>query len=158
MLQFKKATERVSTLETIGSIATLVGKDGYHELASEKNFKSEKKVSLKLVNSQGDYQYVNCSTPVGNWLRESSSKSQLAERLNEVATLPILKLPQTDRETGEAIMVVDEETGEEVQLVLYSISFAGSTDMSATRVTITEDMLDREVAKRAINFEDLIAI
>jgi hypothetical protein len=158
MLKFRKATERESTLETIGTVATLAGKDGYHELASDKNFKSEKKVSLKLVDANGDYLYVNCSTPVSNWLRDSSSKEELNKKLNEVGTLPILKLPQTDQETGEPIMVTNEETGEEEQLILYSVSFSGATDMSATRINITEDMLNREIAKRAINFEDLIAI
>jgi hypothetical protein len=172
MLKFKKATERTSTLKTIGTVAEFVGKGGYHELASEKNFKGTvnadgvkilKKVSIKLVNAQGDYEYVNCSTPVGNWLRESASATELKERLSNVATLPILELPQTitdenDPNFGQPYMVVDEETGEEKQLVLYSISFTGATDMSSTRTNITEDMLKAEVAKRAINFEDLIAI
>jgi hypothetical protein len=171
MLKFKKASERVSTLATIGTVAEFVGKDGYHELASEKNFKGTivngvkvlKKVSIKLVNKAGDYEYVNCSKPVGDWLRESSSASELKERLENVATLPILELPQTitdenDANFGQPYMVIDEETGEEKQLVLYSIGFTGATDMSSTRTNITDDMLKKEVAKRAINFEDLIAV
>lgn len=172
MLKFKKASERASTLATIGTVAEFVGKGGYHELASEKNFKGTinaegvkvlKKVSIKLVNSQGDYEYVNCSTPVGNWLRDSSSATELKERLENVATLPILELPQTitdenDPNFGQPYMVIDEETGEEKQLVLYSISFTGATDMSSTRTNITDAMLKAETAKRAINFEDLIAV
>jgi hypothetical protein len=172
MLQFKKASERVSTLKTIGTVAEFVGAGGYHELASLRNFKGTinkagvkelKKVSIKLVNKAGDYEYVNCSTPVGNWLRESTSPDELQERLNDVATLPILELPQLERDEnsanfGQPIMVTDEETGEEKPLVLYSISFTGATDMSSTRTSITDDMLKKEVAKRAINFEDLIAV
>lgn len=167
MLQFKKASERVSTLETIGTVASLVGKGGKFELASKNNFngtidkngvKVLKQVSIKLVNKDGDYYYLNCSKPVGNWLREVSGE-QLKERLAELGSLPVLKLPQVDRDEnsptfGEAI--IDEETGE--QLVLYPISFTGATDMSATSVSITEDMLNKEIAKRAITFEDLIAI
>ena len=172
MLQFKKASERVSTLKTIGTVAEFVGAGGYHELASLRNFKGTvnkagvkelKKVSIKLVNKDGDYEYVNCSAPVGNWLRESSSAKELKERLENVATLPILELPQiitdeNDPNFGQPYMVTDEETGKEKQLVLYSISFTGATDMSSTRTNITDEMLKKEFAKRAINFEDLIAI
>jgi len=165
MLQFKKATERVSTLETIGTVASFVGKDGSYALASIKNFngtidengnKVLKKVSIKLMNKDGDYEYVNCSKPVGDWLREVTGQ-ELKSRIDELALMPILKLPQVDKE-GNPIMIIDEETGEEKQLILYSISFNGNTDMSATSVTITDEMLNKEIAGRAINFEDLIAI
>ena len=89
MLKFKKASERVSTLKTIGTVAEFVGAGGYHELASLRNFKGTvnkagvkelKKVSIKLVNKAGDYEYVNCSTPVGNYLREVSGDA-LKERI-----------------------------------------------------------------------------
>jgi hypothetical protein len=171
MLQFKKASERVSTLETIGTVASFIGKGGKYELASLKNFNGTinkagvrelKKVSIKLLNKDGDYEYVNCSTPVGNWLREVSGE-QLKERLAEIGSLPILKLPQTitdesDPNFGKPYMVVNDETGEEEQLILYSISFTGATDMSATSVSITDEMLNKQIASRAISFEDLIAI
>lgn len=171
MLQFKKASERVSTLETIGTVAEFVGKGGKYELASLKNFNGTinkagvrelKKVSIKLLNKDGDYEYVNCSTPVGNYLREVSGDA-LKERLDEIGSLPILKLPQTitdenDANFGKPYMVVNKETGEEEQLILYSISFTGATDMSATSVSITDEMLNKQIAKRAISFEDLIAV
>jgi len=172
MFEFKKASERVSTLETIGSVASLTGKDGYHELASKNNFKGTvnadgvtilKKVSIKLVNKNGDYKYVNCSGPVGTYLRDSSSEAELKERLVELGSLPVLKLPQIEKDEnspnfGKPVMVTDEETGEEVPLILYVISFTGDTDMSSTRTMITDEMINKEVAKRAISFEDLIAI
>lgn len=171
MLQFKKATDRANSLETIGTVAENVGKDGYHELASKDNFKGTivngikvlKKVSIKLVNKAGDYEYVNCSGPVGTYLRESSSEAELKERLAELTSLPILKLPQVERDEnspnfGQPIMVIDKETGELKPLVLYSISFAGGTDMSSTRTAVTDEMLKKEIASRAINFEDLIAM
>jgi hypothetical protein len=172
MLQFKKATERVSTLETIGTVASFIGKGGKYELASMKNFKGAvnadgvnilKKVSIKLMNKDGDYEYVNCSGPVGTYLRDSSSPTELKERLTELGSLPILKLPQLERDEnspnfGKPIMVVDEVTGEEKELILYSISFTGATDMSSTSTSVTDEMLNREIASRAINFEDLIAI
>jgi len=171
MLQFKKASERVSTLKTIGTVAEFVGAGGKFELASLNNFNGTinkagvrelKKVSIKLVNKAGDYEYVNCSTPVGNWLREVSGNA-LKERVTELGSFPILELPQTITDEnspnfGKPYMVVNKDTGEEEQLVLYSISFTGATDMSATSINITDEMLKKEVAKRAINFEDLIAI
>jgi hypothetical protein len=170
MLEFKKATERVSTLKTVGTVAELVGKGGYHELSSTKNFKGVVKannklsnVTIKLVNKDNEYEYVNCAGPVSAYLRESNSEEELKARLAELATLPILELPQVERDEnspnfGKPIMVVDETTGEEKPLIIYAISFAGATDMSSTRVEITDAMLKAEVAKREINFADLIAI
>ena len=87
----------------------------------------------------------------------------MKSRLAELGSLPILELPQLERDEnspnfGQPIMVIDEETGEEKPLILYSISFTGATDMSATSVSITDEMLNKEIASRAINFEDLIAL
>jgi hypothetical protein len=166
MLKFKKSSEQVSSLKTVGTVSSLVGTNGYHELASEKNFKGEmlngiltqKKVSIKLVNAEGDYQYITCSKPVSAWLRESSSETELKERLANLSAFPILELPQFDAVTKEPVMVDDEETGESIQLVLYSISFTGGTDMSSTRTTVTAEMIKQEVVKRSIKFEDLIAL
>ena len=172
MLKFKKASERVSSLKTIGTVASFIGKDGKYELTSSKNFKGEinkngvrvfKKVSIKLMDKNGDYEFVNCSKPVGDYLREATTESDLKARLAELGSLPILELPQTitdenDPKFGQPYMVVNEETGEEEQLVLYSISFTGATDMSATSIAITDEMLNKEIASRAIKFEDLIAL
>jgi hypothetical protein len=165
MLKFRKASQQEGTLKTIGTVAENAGLGGYHELSSEKNFKGEVKengkrtnVTIKVVNKEGDFSYVNCSEAVSTWLRESSSPQEVKERVSQLATFPILSLPQVDRETGEPVMVVDEETGEEVQLVINSISFSGASDMSATRTVITEDLLKAETAKRAVDWNSLIAI
>jgi hypothetical protein len=159
MLQFKKATERTEGLVNVGTIASLAGIGGSHELASAKNFKSDKRVSIKLTNKEGDYQYINCSTPVSAWLREANTEAELKTRLNGLAQMPIYELPQTNQETGEPVMVVNEETGEVEQLVLYAISFGAATDMSSTRVTITQEMLEaKQVAARELDFSELIAL
>lgn len=172
MLEFKKATDRANSLKTIGTVASFIGQGGTYELASTKNFKGTidadgvkrlKKVSIKLINKAGEFEWVNCSSPVGTYLRESSTTAELKERLAELGSLPILELPQLERDEnspnfGKPIMVVDPETGEEKALVLYSISFTGGADMSSTRTVVTDDMLKREIASRAINFEDLIAM
>ena len=172
MLQFKKQTERTNSLKTIGTVASFIGEGGKYELASTKNFKGTvdsqgntilKKVSIKLINKDDEIEYVNCSGPVSAYLRESASPEELKERLAELGSLPILELPQLERDEnspnfGKPIMVVDEETGEEKPLVLYSISFTGASDMSSTRISITDEMLKKEISARAINFEDLIAM
>ena len=172
MLQFKKAEDRANSLKTIGTLATFVGQGGTYELASTKNFKGTidadgnkilKKVSIKLINKDKELEYVNCSGPVGTYLRESASAEELKERLAELGSLPILELPQLERDEnspnfGQPIMVIDKETQELVPLILYSVSFAGGSDMSATRIAITDAMLKKEIASRAINFEDLVAM
>lgn len=172
MLQFKKAEDRANSLKTIGTVANFIGEGGSYELASQKNFKGTidsegnkvlKKVSIKLMNKAGEIEWVNCSSPVGAYLRESSSTEELKERLAELGSLPILELPQLERDEnspnfGQPIMVTDEETGEEIPLILYSISFTGGADMSSTRTVVTDAMLKKEIASRAINFEDLIAV
>jgi hypothetical protein len=172
MLKLRKASERVNTLKTIGTVAEFAGVGGSQELASETNFlgtvdtngnRTLKQVSIKVTAKNGDYEYINCSKAVGAWLRESKTKQEIKQRLAEVALLPILELPQFNRDEndpnyGQPVMTIDKETGEEKQLVLYAISFTGGSDMSETRTMITEDMLKAEAVKRAINFEDLIAI
>jgi len=172
MLKFRKAEDRANALKTIGTVASFVKEGGSYELASTKNFKGTvdangnkilKKVSIKLTNKDNHVEWVNCSSPVSQYLRESATPEELKERLAELGSLPILQLPQLERDEnspnfGQPIMTVDEETGEEIPLVLYSISFTGGSDMSATRVTITDAMLKREIASRAINFEDLVAL
>jgi hypothetical protein len=172
MLQFKKAEDRANSLKTIGTVASFVGQGGTYELASSKNFKGTinsegvkilKKVSIKLTNKAGEIEWVNCSSPVGSYLRESASAEELKERLAELGSLPILELPQLERDEnspnfGQPIMVTDETTGELIPLILYSISFTGGADMSSTRTIVTDAMLKKEIASRAINFEDLIAM
>ena len=167
MLSFKTISEQTSTLKTLGTISSFVGEKGYSELASVKNFKGVvntdgelvlKRVSIRLVNAKGEQVYVNCSKPVGEWLRQSASATELKERMNELTSFNILELPQTDLSSGEPVMVANEETGEMEQLILHSISFAGNTDMSATRVTITKTMVDTESATRKIDWNELIAI
>jgi hypothetical protein len=169
MLQFKKQQDRVNALQTIGTVASFVGAGGTYELANTKNFKGTEKangkltrVTIKLTNDEGSV-FVNCSTPVSEYLRESATPEQLKERIAELGSLPILELPQLERDEnspnfGKPIMTVDNETGEEIPLVLYSISFVGGSDMSSTRVNVTDAMLKKEIAARAINFEDLIAL
>ena len=165
MLQFKNVTTSENTLKTIGTVAEVAGVKGYHELSSEKNFKGTlnpktnelSRVTIAIYNAQGQRSYVNCSKPLSAELRASKSKEELQAKLTNLASLPILALPRVDLE-GNPVMEYNEETGEEQQIIVYTISNKGGSDMSSTRTVITEDMLKAEAVKRSINFEDLIAI
>ena len=158
MLQFKDVTPQESTLKSLGTVASIAGLGGYHELTSDKNFRDEnKRVSISIYNAKGQRVFVNCSKELSADLRASKSEQELKEKVTNLATLQILELPQFD-EQGNPVMVTDEETGEEIQLILHTISNAGRTDMSSTRVVVTEELLKAETAKRSVNWESLIAI
>jgi hypothetical protein len=170
MLQFKDVAQATSTLKTIGTVAEFAGVGGYHELSSKKNFKGTEKtngkltnVTIAIYNANGQRVYVNCSESLSKDLRASTTEKELSTKLDNVAALPILELPQVERDEtspnfGKPIMVVDEETGELKPLVIYTISNQGGQDMSNTRVNITEDMLNKKLEAVAINIEDLIAM
>lgn len=157
MLQFKDVAPQESTLKTIGTVSSFAGVGGSFRLTSDKNFKSTKRVSISIYNAKGQRVMVNCSKQLSEDLRNCTTAEELTKKINNLGSLNILELPQFTQE-GEPVMVTDEETGEETQLILYSISSNGAVDMSVTSVTVTEDMLKTEAARRAINFEDLIAI
>jgi hypothetical protein len=171
MLQFKDVAQQASTLTSIGTVAEYAGVGGYHELSSKKNFKgvlNEKtnklnRVTIAIYNAKGQRVYVNCSEPLSADLRASTSEAELQTKLDNIALLPILELPQVERDEtspnfGKPIMVADEETGELKPLVIYTISNQGGQDMSNTRVNITEEMLNKKLASVAINLEDLVAM
>lgn len=158
MLKFKKASER-GTLEVFNTVAGFAGEGGKFNLTSQSNFlNKDKRVSITITNKKGEIAWVNCSKPLSIELRACKTAEELEEKVESLGPLPILVLPQFDKETKEPIMVIDEETGEEKQLVLYQICNEGGADMSATEVKVTKAMLKAEAVKREINFEDLIAV
>jgi len=170
MLQFKDVAQQESTLKSIGTVAEYAGVGGYHQLSSKKNFKGTLKdngkltnVTIAIYNAKGQRVYVNCSEQLSIDLRSSLSETELQTKLDNLALLPILELPQVERDEtspnfGKPIMVADEETGEMKPLIIYTISRQGGEDMSSTRVSITEEMLNKKLASVAINLEDLIAM
>lgn len=170
MLQFKDVAQAASTLTTIGTVAEFIGVNGRYEPLSKKNFQgvlNEKtgklnRVTIALFNAEGKRAIINCSEPLSADLR-SSTPEELKVKIDNLASLPILELPQVERDEtspnfGKPIMVTDEETGEVKQLVIYTISNQGGQDMSSVSVSITEDMLNKKLASVAINIEDLIAM
>jgi hypothetical protein len=171
MLQFKDVAQATSTLTTIGTVAEFIGTNGRYEPLSQKNFKgvvNEKtgklnRVTIALFNANGQRVIINCSEPLSIDLRASKTEEELKTKLDNLALLPILELPQVERDEtspnfGKPVMVTDEETGELKQLVLYTISNQGGQDMSKVSVNITEDMLNKKLSAVAINIEDLIAM
>ena len=170
MLQFKDVAPQESTLKSIGTVAEFAGVGGYHQLTGKKNFKGTLKdngkltnVTIVIYNAKGQRAHVNCSEQLSIELRASKSEAELQAKLDNLALLPILELPQVERDEtspnfGKPIMIADEETGEMKPLIIYTISNQGGQDMSNTRVSITEEMLNKKLASVAINLEDLIAM
>ena len=165
MLEFKERSA-VGTLKSIGTVAENAGVGGYHELASIKNFKGVVKengkltnVTIAIVNKDNKVAYVNCSGPVSTDLRTAKSIDEAKAKVAALANYPILELPQFDTLTGEPIMVKDENgVDTDEQLIIKSVSFPGSVDMSATRTVITPAMLKAEAIKRTIDWNDLVAL
>lgn len=159
MLKFKKASEQGSSFEVFDTVAGFAGVGGSFRITSTNNFHDEKKrVNITITNKKGEFERVNCSKPLSAELRACKTAEELEEKVQSLGALPILILPQFDKETKEPVMIIDEETGEETQLILYQICHAGGADLSATEVKVTNAMLKAEAMKREINFEDLIAV
>ena len=162
MLKFKDVSETESSLKTIGTVAEFIGVGGTYKPSSMKNFKGTMKdsgkltnVTLALINAKGQREYVNCSGPVSADLRSAKTTEELQVKMNNIASLPILELPQYDVDGDPVLVEVD---GKEVPLVLYSISFNGGDDMSALEIVVTKTMLKAEAVKRTIDWESLVAL
>ena len=171
MLQFKDVAPRESSLKSIGTVSEFVGVGGSFKLTTDENFTGKlvknrdgverrTRVTVALHNAKGQIVFVNCADKLSTRLREAKKQSpqKLEELWNTVGSLPILELPQFDKE-GNPVMKIDEETGEEVQIIVYSISNAGGVDMSFSEVTVTEEMIKTPVQlAREVDWSQLIAL
>ena len=104
--------------------------------------------------------YVNCADKLSTQLREAKKQSveQFQNLWNTIGSLPILELPQYDKE-GNPIMQINEETGKEEQMIMYSISNNGGVDMSFSEVKVTEEMIKTPVQlAREVDWSQLIAL
>ena len=125
MLQFKKRAPRESSLKSLGTVGEFVGVGGRFAPSSVRNFQDpSKRVNILLTNADDETVTVNCSKAVSADLRSKAIK------LSDLAELRILELPQFDTD-GNPVMQIDEETGEEVQMILHSISYQGSGNASS---------------------------
>ena len=171
MLQFKDVAPRESSLKSIGTVSEFVGIGGTFKLTTPENFTGKlvknregverrTRITVALYNAKGQVVYVNCSDKLSSQLREAKKQSveEFQKLWNTVGSLPILELPQYDKD-GSPIMKIDEETGEEVQIIVYSISNAGGVDMSFSEVTVTEEMIKTPVQlAREVDWSQLVAL
>ena len=154
MLQFKKYAQTATQLKSLGTVGEFVGVGGKFAPSSVRNFKdTTKRVNILLTNAKGETVTVNCSKPVSADLRSKALK------ISDLAGLPILELPQFDEVTKEPIMVINEETGEEEQLILHSISYQNGGNTDNVAVEVTEAMIKTPVQlAREVDWSQLIAL
>ena len=171
MLQFKDVAPRQSSLKSIGTVSEFVGVGGTFKLTTPENFTGKlvknregverrTRITVALRNAKGQVVNVNCSDKLSSQLREAKKQSVEAfQKLwNTVGSLPILELPQYDKD-GNPVMKIDEETGEEVQIIVYSISNVGGVEMSFSEVAVTEEMIKTPVQlAREVDWSQLIAL
>ena len=153
MLQFKKYAQTATQLKSLGTVGEFVGVGGKFAPSSVRNFKdTTKRVNILLTNAKGETVTVNCSKPVSADLRSKALK------ISDLAGLQILELPQYDSD-GNPVMQIDEETGEEVQMVLHSISYQNGGNTDNVAVEVTEAMVKTPVQlAREVDWSQLIAL
>ena len=153
MLQFKKYAQTATQLKSLGTVSEFVGVGGKFAPSSVRNFKdTTKRVNILLTNAKGETVTVNCSKPVSADLRSKALK------ISDLAGLPILELPQYDSD-GNPVMQIDEESGEEVQLILHSISYQNNGNTDNVAVKVTEEMIKTPVQlAREVDWSQLIAL
>lgn len=154
MLQFKKYAQTATQLKSLGTVGEFVGVGGKFAPSSIRNFQDpNKRVNILLTNANGETVTVNCSKPVSADLRSKALK------ISDLAGLPILELPQFDEVTKEPIMVINEDTGEEEQLILHSISYQNGGNTDSVAVEITETMVKTPVQlAREVDWSQLVAL
>ena len=153
MLQFKKYAQTATQLKSLGTVGEFVGVGGKFAPSSVRNFQDpNKRVNILLTNANGETVTVNCSKPVSADLRSKAIK------LSDLAGLQILELPQFDTD-GNPVMQIDEETSEEVQMVLHSISYQNGGNTDNVAVEVTEAMVKTPVQlAREVDWSQLIAL
>ena len=153
MLQFKKYAQTATQLKSLGTVGEFVGVGGKFAPSSVRNFKdTTKRVNILLTNAKGETVTVNCSKPVSADLRNKTLK------VSDLAGLQILELPQFDNE-GNPVMQIDEETGEEVQMILHSISYQNGGNTDNVAVEVTEAMVKTPVQlAREVDWSQLVAL
>ena len=154
MLQFKKYAQTATQLKSLGTVGEFVGVGGKFAPSSVRNFQDpNKRVNILLTNAKGETVTVNCSKPVSADLRSKALK------ISDLAGLQILELPQFDEVTKEPIMVINEETGEEEQLILHSISYQNGGNTDSVAVEVTDEMIKTPVQlAREVDWSQLIAL
>ena len=171
MLKLRKYVGSTTALKSIGTVSEFVGIGGTFKLTTPENFTGKivkdrngvdrrTRITVALHNAKGQVVNVNCSDKLSSQLREAKKQSveEFQKLWNTVGSLPILELPQYDKD-GNPVMKIDEETGEEVQIIVYSISNVGGVDMSFSEVAVTEEMIKTPVQlAREVDWSQLVAL
>lgn len=144
VLEFKKRAEQTASLESFGTVASIVGVNGTARPTKEANFNDHsKRVNIRLEKENGDELYLNCSKPVSADLRAKKLT------LTQLMGLSVLNIP---------LNITNPETGEIEVVMAPTISYDSNSDNSAVTVTVTKAMLATEAVKRTIDWESLVAL
>lgn len=155
MLKLKKYAGSTTALKSIGTVSEFVGVGGSYRPSSERNFNDlSKRVTILLMDKEGNSEVVTCAKSVSDDFRSKKLT------LTEIGSLPIYEVPQVDKQTGEPVMIINPETGEEEQELAYFIGYAGGgSNLDTVKVTVTEEMIKTPVQlAREVDWSQLIAL
>lgn len=155
MLKLKKYVGSTTTLKSIGTVSEFVGVGGSYRPSSERNFNDlSKRVTILLMDKEGNSEVITCAKSVSDAFRSKKLT------LTEIGSLPIYEIPQVDKQSGEPLMKINPETGEEEQELAYLIGYAGGgSNLDTVKVTVTEEMIKTPVQlAREVEWSQLIAL
>ena len=155
MLKLKKYVGSTTALKSIGTVSEFVGVGGSYRPSSERNFNDlSKRVTILLMDKEGNSEVITCAKSVSDAFRSKKLT------LTELGSLPIYEIPQVDKQSGEPLMKINPETGEEEQELAYLIGYAGGgSNLDTVKVTVTEEMVKTPVQlSREVDWSQLIAL
>ena len=155
MLKLRKYVGSTTALKSIGTVSEFVGVGGSYRPSSERNFNDlSKRVTILLMGADGNSEVITCAKSVSDAFRDKKLT------LTEIGSLPIYEVPQVDKQTGEPVMIINPETGNEEQSLAYFIGYAGGgSNLETVKVTVTEEMIKTPVQlSREVDWSQLIAL
>lgn len=96
MKLFEEVTQETSTLETFGTVAENIGKNGTIEFDANNLKRDDKLVMVDLTNSEGKKQRLYCSAPLSAQIRKDKMNKQ--DLINYVGSLDIAITTNDDQE------------------------------------------------------------
>lgn len=96
MKLFEEVAQETSTLETFGTVAENIGKNGTIEFDANNLKRDDKLVMVDLTNSEGKKQRLYCSAPLSAQIRKDKMNKQ--DLINYVGSLDIAITTNDDQE------------------------------------------------------------
>lgn len=96
MKLFEEVAQETSTLETFGTVAENIGKNGTIELDQNNLHRDNKLVMVDLTNSEGKKQRLYCSAPLSAQIRKDKMSKQ--DLINYIGSLDIALTTNDDQE------------------------------------------------------------